>query len=602
MREKQNGITLIALIITIIIMLILVAVSVFLVINSGLIDKAREAGESTRTAYRNEEHYGEKFTVGNTEYNSIDEYIAALNGGTDPSANDTLTLTEPIEIATESRASIVRVSLDVPEPMEAELQALEETEEGIIELQDMFAQAYSILWGVEKTWTDILSFMENEEIDTLTEIFDYMDNDGWFYDDYSNAYDFIITNKGYLPKATFTCNGQIQTNVAIADFVFTKNGTEYQVIATANGETGRTATYTTSQCKVEEFSDICEDKTYLKEGNNGIVTPGIQGIDTIVAVVPAGFAYGTSSNVGKVSTGLVITDSVERVGNTYYSTGNEFVWIPVDSDLNVGTGSKKMAKLQNGSDTNYEGILYNFGEWDEYDEWEAYQDSQVKGNETSYGEPRILTEYIEDASVESQLNLQIKFNTMIEKVGTAGGFYVGRYELGRGTNEISKLGVTQATSYDGCTNDETGEDALTWYGLYNKAANYTNPNGAQYTAGVTTEMIWGSEYDAILNFALEGVDQAKVNNEYLGFPNALAKAGLAIPTNIEDNSTYDKIINIYDLGGGLFEWTSEAEGTSLRVNRGGSYNCIGPACDRFSFGGPDCYDRDSSARVTLYVN
>ena len=78
-RKEQKGITLIALIITIIIMLILVVVSVLLVINSGLIDRTREAGETTTQAYRNEEHYGEKIRIGETDYNSINEYIDKIN-------------------------------------------------------------------------------------------------------------------------------------------------------------------------------------------------------------------------------------------------------------------------------------------------------------------------------------------------------------------------------------------------------------------------------------------------------------------------------------------------------------------------------------------
>ena len=62
-------------------MLILVAVSVAIVINSGLIERTKEAAESMTNEYRNEAHYGEKFTIGETEYNSIDEYMEVLNGG-----------------------------------------------------------------------------------------------------------------------------------------------------------------------------------------------------------------------------------------------------------------------------------------------------------------------------------------------------------------------------------------------------------------------------------------------------------------------------------------------------------------------------------------
>ena len=52
--KNKNGITLIALIITIIIMLILIAVTVGLVINSGLIPTAKEARTSYKTAQSSE--------------------------------------------------------------------------------------------------------------------------------------------------------------------------------------------------------------------------------------------------------------------------------------------------------------------------------------------------------------------------------------------------------------------------------------------------------------------------------------------------------------------------------------------------------------------
>ena len=72
LREK-HGITLIALIITIIIMLILVAVSVSILINSGLIGKAKEGAEKTKSAYEQEQRIGETISVDGVEY-TIDEY------------------------------------------------------------------------------------------------------------------------------------------------------------------------------------------------------------------------------------------------------------------------------------------------------------------------------------------------------------------------------------------------------------------------------------------------------------------------------------------------------------------------------------------------
>lgn len=52
--KSQKGITLVALIITIIVMLILVAVSVTVVIQSGLLDSAKSAGKQYNEAAQKE--------------------------------------------------------------------------------------------------------------------------------------------------------------------------------------------------------------------------------------------------------------------------------------------------------------------------------------------------------------------------------------------------------------------------------------------------------------------------------------------------------------------------------------------------------------------
>lgn len=52
--KSQKGITLIALVITIIVMLILVAVSITMAVNGGLFDKAGEAARGTNNAIEHE--------------------------------------------------------------------------------------------------------------------------------------------------------------------------------------------------------------------------------------------------------------------------------------------------------------------------------------------------------------------------------------------------------------------------------------------------------------------------------------------------------------------------------------------------------------------
>ena len=65
--KKNKGITLIALIITIIVMLILVAVSVNILIKSNLIGNAEKATNAYKTATE-EEANGGKIKIGDIEY------------------------------------------------------------------------------------------------------------------------------------------------------------------------------------------------------------------------------------------------------------------------------------------------------------------------------------------------------------------------------------------------------------------------------------------------------------------------------------------------------------------------------------------------------
>ena len=67
--KRQNGITLVALVITIIILLILAGISIAALSNQGLFEKTKKAREETNKSAKNEQN-----TL--TEYeNEIDEYL-----------------------------------------------------------------------------------------------------------------------------------------------------------------------------------------------------------------------------------------------------------------------------------------------------------------------------------------------------------------------------------------------------------------------------------------------------------------------------------------------------------------------------------------------
>ncbi len=75
-KLKNRGITLVALIITIIVMLILVGVTLSIALNGGIVAKTQEAKAKTEAAMEEEKNIGNgKVEIDGKTYNSIDEYI-----------------------------------------------------------------------------------------------------------------------------------------------------------------------------------------------------------------------------------------------------------------------------------------------------------------------------------------------------------------------------------------------------------------------------------------------------------------------------------------------------------------------------------------------
>ena len=79
--KGQKGITLVALIITIIVMLILVAVSITVLIQSGLLDTASEAGQATKEAIREESQLNDTVNIDGDKA-TIGEHVDNIVNGT----------------------------------------------------------------------------------------------------------------------------------------------------------------------------------------------------------------------------------------------------------------------------------------------------------------------------------------------------------------------------------------------------------------------------------------------------------------------------------------------------------------------------------------
>ena len=168
---------------------------------------------------------------------------------------------------------------------------------------------------------------------------------------------------------------------------------------------------------------------------------------------------------------------------------------------------------------------------------------------------------------------------MIKSVSLNHGFYVSRYEMSLDTNKNaqSKKNVTSA--------DASQTDTNMWYGLYAKAKTYNKDS-------VVSSMIWGSQYDAMMNWMAKLGVEVDSETPITGATNNTSRT-----TGSEEN---DKIKNVYDLLGNSYEWTLEAIYSSYRVYRGGSYlNSYSPAY-RDYYSPYDTYSF-SSSRLTLYI-
>ena len=113
MRNKEKGITLIALIITIIVMLILVGVVVTVVIQSNLLGTAKTAGNKYKTAYEDESNMSE-VTINGEKYASIEDYI---NNNPMPSIKINMEVTHEDTAVTADKTIIESIEHGAPIPV-----------------------------------------------------------------------------------------------------------------------------------------------------------------------------------------------------------------------------------------------------------------------------------------------------------------------------------------------------------------------------------------------------------------------------------------------------------------------------------------------------
>lgn len=321
--------------------------------------------------------------------------------------------------------------------------------------------------------------------------------------------------------------------------------------------------------------------------NNKIYTNTTNDGKTLTAVIPVG--YGVMPGLDDISEGLVITDNFEE-------DGNEFVWIPVETavakDESEGNTTKAMAvnlETDLTKEPKYRGLLYNF----------TGTGSTVKSGCTettsSYREPDIVSSYDNNTTYNNGLftkeSLQSDYNDMIKSVSINHGFYVSRYEMSLDSSEEKK--AQSKKMKPSATADSNS--ANMWYGLYDKAKNYAKKDS---TKSVVSSMIWGSQYDAMMNWMQKGEIRVDLTTPPNTAKNETRTTG---GPNSGQTESKDILKNVYDLLGNSREWTLEANGSNYRVFRGGNYNYSYSPAYRYGDSNPNIAYSGGSSRLTLYI-
>ena len=294
--------------------------------------------------------------------------------------------------------------------------------------------------------------------------------------------------------------------------------------------------------KIENENISSEEKTLsiglLKPGETADKTEKNNYSDgTDTATVPQGFTVSGLSEEQIIANGLVIYDIPEaEISNVDWTIAatkyNQFVWIPVASA-------------------------------DEYQRDFSYPStfsSSVENTftDTGYLPSDIQPETDEDDATNNETaerNAVLKYN----------GFYIARYEAG---NEKSKVVSKQnATVYTNETQKSFKTIGKTMYG-----------DSSTY---VKSAMCSGIQWDMVMKFVDGKKDGNNKNYDVRTYNEARHKGG-RVGIEKSGNNIADKVQNIYDLEGNCTEYVAEKNNTSIPfVLRGG------------------LYDNDSSCRASL---
>ena len=219
--------------------------------------------------------------------------------------------------------------------------------------------------------------------------------------------------------------------------------------------------------------------------------------------IPAGFKI-ASDSATLVEDGIVIEDE----------DGNQFVWIPAKTEAEGGA----TINLSTGGTANVAYKRTDFG--------------KQNGSYSDYSETMPTDE--------------------IESVNANGGYYIGRYEAGDGSSTEFRTSATEGTVVI-----KKNQIPYNWITRANAESKATEMATVQEYTTATTKLVSSYAWDTVLDF----IQKANSDNEHSDY-------ATSSPEGNYSNTNYGNglirtgqttaVSNIYDMGGNLYEFTTES--------------------------------------------
>ena len=369
---------------------------------------------------------------------------------------------------------------------------------------------------------------------------------------------------------------------------------DYDVAVSTNeaGEEGYLVTVTENNAEGNTYFVSKDGNTSVQEKASIMATLKIEGEEaTGDPAVPSGFSHVDETTVEE---GYVIADT----------SGNEFVWVPVDKNQKIKINVTSEQNIESlvltdpyGTDIITEsslGTSYNKEDVDPTING-VYKLTVTAGGETKEVELDVyslyairmweldtlteevaqingytnLSEYISDwwgfsSLEEAQETIKSWYGPggyeetefYEDQINANGGFYIGRYEA---SDAGGKVGCKPTTDTSELWNYVSQTEAIT-----NIQSTF---NGSGYTSSLLTGSAWDRTlcwlYETGEKSIMDIVGDSKNWGNYSD--DTFSETADLINTG---SRTETKAKNIYDLAGNLWEWTSEANRADNRVSRG----------------------------------